>query len=339
MFFAKAPVAQAQEVKSALIAAGVLDVLVSVRKEEGFILFPVRDAIPGFDYEEHHDVNRRVMPRTLKEALLGIIPDEQIDDIVGGYDIVGTIALIEVPLALAQYEEQIAAAVLESHPSVLTVLAKEGVHGGEYRTQAYRCVAGIDTRETRVIESGCAFLVDVEEVYYSVRLSTERLRIATLMRPGERVLILGAGAGPYTVVFSKKSIAGRVVGIEKNPAGHKYALENIKRNRCTNAVAYEGDGQDLSWLAPLELPFDRVVIPIPASPKPFELAALAVLSPKAVMHTYCFAAEHELPIIERELHERFAAAGWRAHLLKAVKAGNHKPRIYRYCLDIALEKR
>lgn len=338
MLFAKVPLAKAQAAKKTFIAAGVLEQSYPVCKEDGHAYFPVREAIPGFTYEERDVAPKRRNPKTLKEALADVLSGEELDALVASYDIVGSIAIIEIPLALTHFEERIAAAVLETHKTITTVLKKVGVHGGEFRTQTYECVAGIDTRETLVKESGCTFLVDVEAVYYSVRLSTERLRIATLIGPDERVLVLGSGVGVYPIILAKHSIASTTIGVEKNPAGHRYALANVETNKLARVHVYEGDAQNLAWLGAHEALVDRVIIPIPASPKPFEMASLAMLKPEAAMHTYCFAAEHELPIVQRELVERFAAVGWRAHVVRAVKAGHHKPFVYRWCLDIELRK-
>jgi tRNA (guanine37-N1)-methyltransferase len=339
MLFAKVPLKKAQQAKKTFIAAGVLEQSYPVRKEDGYAYFPVREAIPGFEYEERSIAPKRQNPRTLKEALAQVIPASELDDLVASYDVVGSIAIIEIPLSLAKYEEHIAAAVLETHKAITTVLKKVGIHGGEFRTQTYECVAGIDTRETLVKESGCAFLVDVEAVYYSVRLSTERLRIATLIGPDERVLVLGSGVGVYPIILAKHSIAAATIGVEKNPVGQRYALANVAQNKLKRVHVYEGDAQNLAWLGAHEALVDRVIIPIPASPKPFELAALDMLKPEASMHTYHFAAEHELPIVQQELVERFAAVGWHAHVARAVKAGHHKPFVYRWCFDVELRKK
>jgi tRNA (guanine37-N1)-methyltransferase len=339
MLFAKVSLKKAQQAKKMFIAAGVLEQSYPVRKNDGYAYFPVREAIPGFEYHEENVAPKRQNPKTLKEALASVLPDKALDALIASYDLVGSIAIIEIPDELARYEEQIAAAVLETHKAVTTVLKKVGIHGGEFRTQNYECVAGIDTRETIVKESGCVFLVDVEAVYYSVRLSTERLRIATLIGPDERVLVLGSGVGVYPIVLAKHSIAAATVGVEKNPVGQRYALANVEQNKLKRVHVYEGDAQDLAWLGAHEALVDRVIIPIPASPKPFELAAFAMLKPEATMHTYHFAAEHELPIVQQELLERFAAVGWHAHVTRAVKAGHHKPFVYRWCLDVELRKK
>ena len=175
-------------------------------------------------------------------------------------------------------EERIAAAVLDAHPNVSTVLKKNGKHDGEFRTQSYTCIAGIDTRETLVKESGCALLVDVERVYFSVRSSTERLRIASLIAPGENVLVLFSGAAPFVVRIAKHSVASLVVGIEKNPTGHEYGLENIRRNKVKNATLYCADCANLSFL---EERFDRIVMPLPASSEKFIAPALMAAADRA----------------------------------------------------------
>jgi len=74
------------------------------------------------------------------------------------------------------------------NPNIKTVLRKDGAHEGQFRTQQMKYLAGIDTKETTHVESGVKMRIDVERVYFSPRLSTERLRIARLIKSNEDVM-------------------------------------------------------------------------------------------------------------------------------------------------------
>ena len=56
---------------------------------------------------------------------------------------------------------------------------------GDFRTRNLEILAGEDNTETEYKEFGCKFTVDVENAFFSPRLSTERERIANLIQDGE----------------------------------------------------------------------------------------------------------------------------------------------------------
>lgn len=340
--FVRAEAANAQEVKERLLAQGILDTSVSIEKDGDAVYFPVTSATSAFPTVEREPRHRKT-PKTLKEALIGTLTEDELDELIGSYDIVGSIAIVDIPETLERHEEAIAAAVLETNSHVTTVLKKTGIHGGEFRTQSYACIAGIDTRETLVKESGCSLLLDVERVYFSVRLSTERLRLAALVEPSEKVLVLFSGAAPYVVVLARHSVASRVVGVEKNPVGHEYATHNLGRNKLppSRAAVYCGDAAELGFLHDAEGVFDRIVMMLPSGAKDFIGSAVTVANPAhCAFHIYGFGAEHEVPLLSDELVKRFKALGWHAHIDRVVKAGHHKPFVYRWCFDVTarLEK-
>lgn len=275
-------------------------------------------------------------PKTLKQALATKLSASEADELVRSYDVLGSIAIIDVPEVLEKKEKMIAEALLETHKQVKTVLKKLEKHEGEFRTQKLLLVAGDDTRETLVRESGCSFLLDVEQVYFSGRLSTERLRLAELVQPGEQVLVMFSGAAPYVVVLAKHSLADRIVGVEKNPAGHRYGVENLRLNKVKHAELFNRDCSDLSFLNDR---FDRIIMPAPFNAVDFLVQALSVAKDFCHVHCYCFAAEHELPLVIDTIEQRSSQAGFKAYGFNAVKAGQHAPYAYRWCIDFLVEKR
>ena len=338
--FVKTTRHDAQQVKERLVQEQALRSDIAIDKDEEYLYFPVSKSIPGLHTLERESRHRKT-PKTLKDALVGVLSEEELEELIGSYDIVGSIAVLDIPESLVKHEETIAAAALETNANVSTVLKKTGIHGGEFRTQSYTCIAGIDTRETLVRESGCALLLDVERVYFSVRLSTERLRLASLVTPGEKVLVLFSGAAPYVVVLAKHSIASRVVGVEKNPVGHEYALHNLGRNKFlpSHAAVYCADAAELNDIHEKEGVFNRIIMMLPSGAKEFLGSAVTVANPaRCVLHIYAFGAEHEVPLLEHEITQKLSALGWHAHVDRAVKAGHHKPFVYRWCFDVSISQ-
>ena len=334
MYFAKVPLKQAEKTRAALLAKEVLDVRVKVETDEEHIYFPLTERVAGYTLVER-EPRRMQKPQSLTEALQGSLTAEELTELTTSYDIVGSIAILEVSGALAKKEKLIAQAVLDTHKHVTTVLKKAYKHSGEFRTQKLQYLAGEDTRETVVNESGCRLLVDVEQVYFSVRLSTERLRIASLVKPGEDVLVMFSGAGPYVVVLAKKTRARTVVGVEKNPVGHQYAIENLRLNKLKNAEVFNHDCKDLSFL---QRTFDRIIMPLPSHAEEFLEAALAVAKDGATIHLYRFGTEEDLAAVRERIAQLCQASGWRLSSEAVVKAGHHAPYVYRWCFDFVVHR-
>jgi tRNA (guanine37-N1)-methyltransferase len=332
MEFVKAPLSEAETIRKALMSLDAIDLNVKVESDASHIYFPLRRAVSGYDLVVR-EPKRMTKPRSLAEALSGVLTPEELQTLTTSYDIVGSIAIVDIEESLTPKEQLIAQAVLDTHTSVTTVLKKAVKHGGEFRTQQLTYLAGEDTRETVLHESGCRLLVDVEQVYFSVRLSTERLRVASLVKPGENILVLFSGAAPYVVLFAKKTQAKRIVGVEKNPVGHQYGLENLRLNKVKNAELFNADAADLSFL---HEKFDRILMPHPSDSIAFLPAALSVANEGATIHLYIFGTEEDLPRLKIDIQVACASAAREATILKTVKAGHHAPYVYRWCIDFTV---
>mgnify|MGYP006280507567 CR=1 FL=1 len=168
---------------------------------------------------------------TLKDFLKDKLSDSKISLVNRSFEIVGDIAIIEIPQELDSKSKVIADALLQVNKNIKTVLKKSGIHSGEFRTQNLVYVAGEDKKETIYKESGIKLKINPETVYFSPRLSTERENLMTHLDE-KRVLVMFSGSGPYSFVALKKQPdLKRILSIEINPQGHKYALENKKLNK------------------------------------------------------------------------------------------------------------
>jgi protein-L-isoaspartate(D-aspartate) O-methyltransferase len=78
---------------------------------------------------------------------------------------------------------------------------------------------------------------------------------AAEIRPGDRVLEIGAGSGYAAAVMSR--IAGRVYAIERHESLTQCAAERLRRLQFDNVVLRSGDGTK-GW--PEVAPFDAIVV-------------------------------------------------------------------------------
>jgi tRNA (guanine37-N1)-methyltransferase len=187
--------------------------------------------------------------------------------------VVGSIAILEIPSELVKKEKVIAETVLEMHKNIKTVLKKAAIHSGTYRTQKMKVLAGKRTKETEYKENNIRLMLNVEKVYFSPRLGTERLRITNLIKKGESVLVMFSGCAPYPCVIAKNAKPKEVYGVEINPHAHKYGEENIKLNKLADVILFKGDVRKI--VPKIKKKFDRILMPLPKSAETFLDVALS----------------------------------------------------------------
>ncbi len=139
----------------------------------------------------------------LREALKGKVPDGKLAMVPSSFDIVGDVAIIEIPGELGRWKKDIAKALKGLHPRIAAVCNKTGERSGDYRLQSLELLLGTKT-ETEHLEYGCRFRVDVRKAYFSGREATERQRIAGMVKPGERVLVMFSGVCPSPIIIARR---------------------------------------------------------------------------------------------------------------------------------------
>ena len=183
---------------------------------------------------------------TFKEALSKVLTPKQMQEVKTSHDILGNIAIIEIPDSLKRKEKVIAKMLLKINPKIKTVLKKAEQHSGVFRTQKMKWLAGEKTKVADYKENNVVLRFNVENVYFSSRLSTERKRIYEQVKKGEDVLVMFSGAAPYVCVIAKNTNAKTVTGVEINPEAHKYGMKNLELNKIHNAVLVNADVHDFS---------------------------------------------------------------------------------------------
>ncbi len=269
---------------------------------------------------------------SLKEYLRGKVSEEELKRVVRSFEIIGDVVIINLPDELLHIKDLIVEAILSKHKHVKTILRKVGEVSGEFRVARYEVLHGGET-ETIAKEFGCRFLVDPTKVYYSSRLSSERERIARMVKEGERVLVMFAGVGPYAIVIAKLAKPKEVVGVELNPKAVEYFRRNVKMNKVEGIVkVYEGDVREV--VPKLEGTFDRILMPAPYSAENFVYLVRDKIKKGGFVHYYTFAGEEEEKILPERVKKLFKENGMVVDVLKVRECGSFAPRVYRYVVDL-----
>ncbi len=273
-------------------------------------------------------------PTTLKKAIEKKLTKKEFENLVTSYDIIGDIAIIEIPIQLEKKEKLIGETLLNLHKQIKVVVKKAGIHRGIYRRQKLKILAGERRKTTEYKENNVRIRLHVEDVYFSPRLATERKRIAELVKPNEDILVMFSGVAPYPLVIAKNTKAKEIYAIEINPIAHKFALENIKLNKITNIKLFN---RDVRMVIPtLNKKFDRILMPLPLTGENFLDIALTAAKKKAIIHFYDFLKEDEFPIAKEKIKKACDTTKRKFKIIRIIKAGQIKPREYRVCIDFSV---
>ncbi len=272
----------------------------------------------------------------LKQILRGTLTEKELAKLVRSFDIIGDIAIIRIPLELEEKQALIGEAVLQMNKHVRIVARRDGSYQGEFRTQPLHIIAGEQRKETEYKEWGVRFVLNPEEVYFSVRLSNERKRVTKLIQACEDVLVLFSGIGAYPLIIGRNSSARRVVGIEKNRAAHDFALRSLGLNRrVTNVTLLHGDVMEAAPKLPGR--FDRVVMPFPQGANDFLGEALDRLRPNGMLHFYAFAPKEEVDDVVELVNRGCKEQGRKLTRSWMHICGHVGTRKYRICVDARIE--
>lgn len=308
---------------------------------------------------------------SLKDYLSEFLTEDEMKYAPKSFEIVGDIALIEIPVELAKYDKKIGECLLKINPTIKVALKKSGIHSGEFRTQTFEHIAGENRKETIYLENGIKLKLNVEDVYFSSKLSTERDLLAKEIKEDSKVLVMFSGCGPYTFNILKKQSNLKVIdSIEINPIGHRYALENLELNKNLlkkskkfkeiienlkkeNKIVkekeiisklndeiihfYQGDVRKILENELKDNKYDEIFMPLPKDASEFLDVAFKAANKGAIVHMYDFTMEDEISTSSSQKVLAFAKKyGKEVEILQTRKVGQASPRKFRVCIDFKI---
>jgi tRNA (guanine37-N1)-methyltransferase len=244
---------------------------------------------PNFQLTKKFFKEKKPKEKTLAEALAGVLPPHLLVSAPHSLDVVGDIAIVEIPPELKTHKRVVGEAILQTHRNVRVALAKAGKVNGTFRLRELEFIAGEHRTSTVYKENGCTYHMDVARAYFSPRLSHEHQRVADLVKPGETVVDLFAGVGPFAVPIAKGQKTAKVYAIDINADAVEFLAKNARVNRVDNRVfPLVGDARQvvaerLSGMA------DRVIMNLPETAVEFvDVSCKALKSQGGVVHFYGF---------------------------------------------------
>ncbi len=274
-------------------------------------------------------------PQNLKDALEKKLSKKDFEFAPKAFDSFGDIALIEIPKELEKKKKIIGETLLKMNKRFETVCSIESDHKGEFRVQSVRIIAGKNNLLATYKESACIFKIPLGKVFFSPRLGTERLRIAKEIKKDEVVGCFFSGVAPYPIVFAKNSPMKKAVAIELNPSAHKYAIENVKLNKCEDKVdLIKGDVK--KEYKKFKKSFDRIAMPLPHTGYQFLKEAFYCIKPKGIIHFYEIVEKENFALPESQIREAAKEAKRKIKIIRKKRVRQFSPSKEQIVFDIKL---
>ncbi|KAK9916896.1 hypothetical protein WJX75_008445 [Coccomyxa subellipsoidea] len=150
------------------------------------------------------------------------------------FESVGHIAHVNLRDELLPFKNIIGQVLVDKNPSIRTIVNKVGTIENKYRVFQMEVIAGESDLETEVKQYKARFRLNYGEVYWNSRLEQEHKRLVDTFRPGQVVVDMMAGIGPFAVPAAQKGCS--VYANDLNPKSYHYLTVNIKLNKVDNIV-------------------------------------------------------------------------------------------------------
>ncbi len=275
------PKKKAEPVRRRLMERGILRKDLQIRSDARNVYLPVNQRIDlGYPIESSEFKEAEELVSDYR--MLVDVPDELRPFLPSSFDTLGSVAVVKMADEIVPHAKDIGKAILATHKSIRTVCMDSGVVD-EFRTRNIKVVAGEKTTETTHKEYGMVFKMDLGRVFFSPRLATERDNVSKQVQPGEVVMDMFAGIGPFSIMIAKSRSPKVVYAIDMNPAAIEFMRENIALNRVQGIEPILGDARD--EVKKLEKA-DRIIMNLPHDASNYVPDALGALRPGGIIHYY-----------------------------------------------------
>jgi tRNA (guanine37-N1)-methyltransferase len=250
---------------------------------------------------------------SLEDILAQQLPASIIPLVSKSFDVIGDIAIIEFSPTAEPFGRTIAEALMKVHQNVKAVFSKAGPITDDQRLRPIHYVLGANRTETIHTERGCRFKIDISKAFFSPRLSTEHWRVAEQVQPGERVVDMFAGVGPFSILIAKRLKDVQIHAIDSNPEAVKLIEENAAMNKVQDRIkVWPGDAQGVVK-SHLRRIATRVIMNHPSHAREFLEPTCETLGHGGgIVHYYTFAEGTDSESKARkELADALDNSGWK----------------------------
>ncbi|KAG0564141.1 hypothetical protein KC19_8G086500 [Ceratodon purpureus] len=164
-------------------------------------------------------------------------------EVPSSFETIGHIAHLNLRDDLLPYKKVIAEVILDKNPKLKTVVNKVGTITNEFRVPEFEVLAGDPSLVTEIKQHGATFRLDYGLVYWNSRLEGEHKRLFAQFKPGQIVVDMFAGIGPFAIPAAQQGCV--VFANDLNPTSVKYLKLNSQINKVGDRVkAFNMDARD-----------------------------------------------------------------------------------------------
>ena len=274
----------------------------------------------------------------LKKSLENILTEKESNELISAFDQIGEIIIVRIPDSLLAKKKIIGKALLDEVKIVRSVFYQASAVEGEFRTRSLEILAGEDNTETEYKEFGCRFTVDVENAFFSPRLSTERDRIRNLVQNGEVVTNMFAGIGMFSIMAAKKKKC-TVYSLDINPIASKLCETNIGLNKLAGSIiSINGDASEIIK-EQLMNKSDRTLMLLPERSDEFLESAINTTKDGGIIHYYSHIhADKKIDAGKLSEEHYLKVTPVKSEIINSKIVRAVGPRFYQTVVDIKISK-
>ena len=333
---------KAETVRKKLVVLGCLNRNRRIVSDKSFVYLPLKPGFVKSKISRLGSISVKKLSRvkcqahSISEFLSKKLSKKELETLKTSFDIFGDVIIVEIPPELKKKEKLVGEAFLKLYKNTRAVFKKKGHVKGVERIRSLKRIAGTGISVATYKEHGCTFKFNISKVFFSPRLSTERDIIAGQVKPGEIVLDMFAGVGPFSIIIAKKCpLVKKIYALDINKRAIIYLKENAEVNKVSDKI--EAHVGDVCLLIPKQFKgiADRVIMNLPKTGVNFLPTALKSLKSRGgVIHYYTFKKSKE--DVREEIEERFKGKKYKILQIRNVKP--YAPREYCFAADIKIYK-
>ena len=278
------------------------------------------------------------MTKMLKRVLQDVLSEEENEQLISAFDQIGDIIIVRIPDSLISKKQIIGKTLLEQVSTANSIFYQSSPVEGDFRTRQLEVIAGENKTQTEYRENGCRFIVDVEKAFFSPRLSTERERIAGLVKDGEVVVNMFGGVGMFSLLAAKDNVC-TVYNIDINPVAAQLCKENAQINKLKGEViSLNGDATKVIE-EQLTEKADRILMLLPERSDEFLDSALNCLKKEGIIHYYSHIHADRKQDAPKLSEEHFVSVNkTNAEIIASRNVRPVGPRFYQTVVDVKISK-
>lgn len=322
----KVPLKQLNDIRKVLMEEKLMNMDYKIKTTEEFGYIPINGTADSYEVCEIELEPLKKYPKDFTELLKDILTSEEASNLKTSFDIIGDIVILEIPKELEDKKREIGKATLEFTKRKSVFMKKSAIHGTT-RIRDLELIAGEDNSVTVHKEHGVRLQLNVEEVYFSPRLATERKRVSDTVRENEKILDMFCGIGPFPIVIAKNNNVD-ITAVDINSKAIEYLKKNIKLNKLQGTIRpIASDVNEIEF----KEKFDRIIMNLPGLAYTFLDLAMNLIDEDGIINYYEFSDGYSQGI--ERLQDAARKKNKKVEIINTRKVKSSSPGMWHVSID------